>query len=108
MLQSPAMKLFSKFELRVLIRWAVIGIVHNPLIFSLGTWRTILLLHFIVNFCALNTSVHPESYRLIIYISELCVRLGNVGLSYDSSGKAEKYSKKGLLDCMVYSFGHPT
>ena len=66
--------------------------LHNPFLLSLGPWMTILLLHFIVTCCALNTSVHPESHIFPIETNELCVWLDKMCPSHASSGKDGKLS----------------
>ena len=68
----------------------------------------IILLCFIVTFCALNSDVYPASHIFPIEKCEKCVRLGMMWASHAYSGKAEKYSRHGLLDCTVCPFGHPT
>ena len=69
---------------------------------------TILLLGFIVTCFDLNKSVHQALQILIIETSDLCVRLVNMWPSHDSSGKAGKLSKRGLIDCVVWPLLHPT
>ena len=68
----------------------------------------ILPLIFIVNSSALNSAVNIASDSFPIDTSERCVRLGMMCPSHDYSGKAEKYSRNGLLGNMVWPFGHPT
>ena len=84
------------------------GISHNPFLLSLGAWMIITPLRLIVTSCAFNSDVNPASQSFPIETSELCVRLGMVWPSHAYSVKDGKYSKHGLLDCMVWPFGHPT
>ena len=69
---------------------------------------TILSFRLIVTSCALKIDVHPTSHILPIYTGELCVSLGKICPPYALSDKAGKSSKHGFIDCMVWTFGHPT
>ena len=84
------------------------GIFRNAFLMSLGTWMTIFSLRLIVPSFDLNTVVNPSSQSFPIEKTELFVRLGMVWPSHASSGKARKYTKHGLFDCMLWPFGHPT
>ena len=66
------------------------------------------MLHLIVSSCTLNKAVHTASHSLPIHTSEMCVRLGMMGPSHASSGKAGKYIKHRLLYFMVCPFGYTT
>ena len=84
------------------------GILHNPLLLSLGNWMIILPLRLIVTSRALNSSVHPESHSFPTKTSDICVRLGIMWPSNYSSGKSGKYIRHRFLDFMVWPFGNPT
>ena len=86
--------------------YAVSGILHNPLLLSIGTWMVVLDLCLIVTSCALESAFHTSPNIFTIETSELCVRLGMIFTSHASSDKAGKYSKHGLLDCIVWPFGN--
>ena len=87
---------------------AVIGIFHNTFILSLGTWTIISPFCFIVTSCDLKSAVHTESHSLLIGTCEIFLRPVMMFLSHNSSGKAGKSSRHGILDCMVWKFVYPT
>ena len=84
------------------------GIFCNPLFLSLGTRTIILPLRLIVTSCTLNSAVYPASHSLPIETSEIFARLDMMCPPHDSSFKAGKYIRHGLLDCMVWPFWNPT
>ena len=83
--------------------WSVSGIFHNISLMYLGNWMNIFLLRLIVNYFDLKTYVHISLHSFTIDTSDMCIRLGNIWPSHDSSGKSGKSSKHGLLDSI---FGH--
>ena len=90
------------------LRRAVSGILHNSFILSLGHRMTIFLLSLLVNYCALNTSVHPLLQSLTADKSIMCVGMDIMCTSHALTGKSGKYSKTGFLDSIVFPFGHST
>ena len=84
------------------------GVLHNPLLLSIGTWMVVLDLCLIVTSCALESAFHTSPNIFTIETSELCVRLGMIFTSHASSDKAGKFSKRGFSDFIVWPFGHPT
>ena len=66
---------------------AVIWIFCNPFLLSIGPWMIVLILCLIVTYFALDYAMHLEFHSLKIDTRELCVRLGMICLSHDSSGK---------------------
>ena len=51
--------IFSCFGVGDTLSLALSGILHNPFLLSIGKWMTIFLSCLVVNYCALNTAVHP-------------------------------------------------
>ena len=69
---------------------------------------TILLLYLISYSYDLNTNMHPKPQILPIEKNGIFLRLVKVWPSHASSSKAGKPSKQGLIDCIFWSFLHPT
>ena len=70
--------------------FVLIGSTHKPVVGSLSPVQKILSLKYTQHSCVLQTTLHPESVQLLIYISDVCAIPGTTCACQDFLGILRK------------------